>query len=203
MNVVRLDQEETLYPSILRKYLGDHAPKNISAMGNLDLLGKEALALFCSVKCPGDLVLKTYDLAQSLREKGATTIGGFHSPMEQECLNILLRSSNPVIVCPARSLERMRMSAEYKRLLADGRLLFLSPFSESQRRATVEMALHRNLFVAALANRIFISYAELGGKTEKFCREVVGWGKSLYTFEVDANSNLIKLGAKALNAEGF
>ena len=62
------------------------------------------LALFCSVKCPGKLIMDTYDLAQHLRDIGVTVISGFHSPMEQECLHILLRSPNPVIWCLARGL---------------------------------------------------------------------------------------------------
>lgn len=53
------------------------------------------LALVCSVKCPGDLILKTYDLAQQLREAEVTIIGGFHSLMERECLTILLRGNQP------------------------------------------------------------------------------------------------------------
>lgn len=44
-----------------------------------------------------------------LRDAGVTVIGEFHSPMEKECLNILLRGSQPIIVCPARSLENMRI----------------------------------------------------------------------------------------------
>lgn len=59
------------------------------------------LALFCSIKCPGKLILNTYDLAKKLRQEGITVISGFHSPMEKECLRILLRSQNPVFWCLA------------------------------------------------------------------------------------------------------
>ncbi len=43
-----------------------------AALGNRDLLGGRKLALFCSVKCPGKLILRTYDLGiYSRRGDGA------------------------------------------------------------------------------------------------------------------------------------
>jgi predicted Rossmann fold nucleotide-binding protein DprA/Smf involved in DNA uptake len=77
-----------------------------------------------------------------------------------------------------------------------GRILYLSPFKDRQRRATAQMAVFRNLFVAALADSIFVAYAHPAGKTEQFCREVLGWRKTVYTLESDSNANLISLGAK-------
>jgi hypothetical protein len=52
--------------------------------------------------------------------------------MERECLALLLRGTQPVIVCPARSIGRMRIPAAWKEATARGRLLALSPFAESQ-----------------------------------------------------------------------
>lgn len=48
------------------------------------------LVLSCSIKCPGNVILKTYDLAGALCDAGVPVIGGFHAPMEKECLDILL-----------------------------------------------------------------------------------------------------------------
>ena len=90
-DIVYLDENNPYYPPALSTYLGDRMPKNIAALGDLDLLQREPLALFCSVKCPGHLILQTYDLAQALREAGVAVIGGFHSPVECECLTVLLR----------------------------------------------------------------------------------------------------------------
>ncbi|MDI6736659.1 MAG: hypothetical protein QME42_10810, partial [bacterium] len=130
------------------------------------------------------------------RQAGVAVIGGFHSPMECECLRILLRGTQPVIVCPARNITKMRIRAEYKQPIEKGRLLFISPFAEKQRRATIQTAIYRNQFVAALANYIFVAHAEIGSKTEQFCREVLKWQKPLYTLKDDANIELIALGAK-------
>jgi hypothetical protein len=40
------------------------------AIGDEDLLGCTKLALVCSRKCPGDVILKTYDFARFVRESG-------------------------------------------------------------------------------------------------------------------------------------
>ena len=88
MNFMQLRQGEDGYPAAISKYLGNNAPESITALGNTDILHQKMLALFCSVKCPGKLILQTYDLMQNLKEANVTIISGFHSPMEQECLTI-------------------------------------------------------------------------------------------------------------------
>jgi hypothetical protein len=88
------------------------APMQVSAIGNTDILHEKKLAFFCSVRCPGSIIIQTYDCMKALRDAGVTVIGGFHSPMERECLNILLRGTQPAIICPARSLENMRIKPE-------------------------------------------------------------------------------------------
>jgi predicted Rossmann fold nucleotide-binding protein DprA/Smf involved in DNA uptake len=95
----------------------------------------------------------------------------------------------------------MRVPAEYKQPLDQSRLLLLSPFDEKIDRVTLETASFRNRFVAAIADAIFVAHAEPAGKTEQFCSEVLGWKKTLYTLKGDANMNLVKLGAKAIDAE--
>jgi len=199
LEIFHLKQSSTIYPSSLQKCLGRHAPAVITGLGNLDILNQKKLAFFCSVKCPGSLILKAHDLSQSLRQAGLTVIGGFHSPIERECLTILFRGSQPVIICPARSLKGMCLRTEYKRPIEKGRLLLLSPFKEKQKRNTAEAAIERNRFVAALADLIFVAHASPNSKMEKFCHEVLKLGKPLYTFESEANKFLTSIGAKALS----
>jgi predicted Rossmann fold nucleotide-binding protein DprA/Smf involved in DNA uptake len=171
-------------------------PRSISGFGNLDILHNKALGFFCSVKCPGNLILQTYDLARALRDAHITVIGGFHSPMEKECLNLLLRGQQPVIICPARSIKGMRLPSEWQLPLSHGRLLLLSPFDDKQRRTTSDLAEKRNEFVAAIADVLFIAHAAPSSKTERFCREVLTWGKPLFTLDSEQNVNLISLGAR-------
>lgn len=198
MQRVTLPVDSDSYPKALKRHLAALAPAEIIAWGNLDILQHPSLAFFCSVKCPGSLILQTYDLARSLRDAHIGVIGGFHSPMEKECLALLLRGNQPVIICPARTLQGMRLPKEWESPLDQGRLLLLSPFEEKLRRTTADQAQMRNKFVAAIAAAIFIAYAAPGSKTESFAREVLTWDKPLLTLENDRNRNLIDLGAKPI-----
>jgi len=163
------------YPTFLSKRLQDNVPKSLYIVGNLDLLQKTKLALFCSKKCPGQKILKAFDFARSLRDSQKAVISGFHSPIEKECLRILLRGQQPIIICPARSLEKMRLPAEWKEGLAEGRLLILSPFSGEQRRFTVELARQRNLLVAALSDEVCFIHSDPGGRIEELKPLVEKW----------------------------
>ena len=201
MDLIRLRRGDVAYPAALSRYLGEDAPSSIAALGNLEALKHKKLALFCSVKCPAKLILQTHDLAHALVRAGVTVMGGFHSPVERECLRILLRGSQPVIVCPARSFTKMRIRSEHKEPLEAGRLLFLSPFAYHRHRSDVRMTLYRNRFVAALADRIFVPYAAPSGKTERLCQEILVWGKPIYTLLSDVNNNLLSLGASPMSPD--
>jgi len=178
-DVTIINRDHPCYPTTAMALLGDDAPERIYAIGSLDILGQPMLALFCSSKCPGKVILQTYDAVSGLRDAGVVVISGFHSPMEKECLRLLLRGTQPFVICPARSIESMRIPSEWRTPLAAGRLLILSPFDSKHRRVTAETAWYRNRFAAALAARVFIPYAAPGSKTEAFAREVEGWGKRM------------------------
>ena len=201
MDTISLKKNDPNYLSALKQHLGKDAPDTITAIGNLDILRHNSTSFFCSTKCPGDLIVKTYDIAQILRNAGMTVIGGFHSPMERECLKILLRGVQPVIICPARSINNMRINKEYKKPLKDERLLFLSPFDKNQRRISAKRSHYRNLFVAAMSAAVFVSHAGSGSKTESFCKEILTWQKPIYTFDSDYNKNLFEMGARPVNMD--
>src|SRR4030067_3225980 len=197
----QIKRGEPAYPSSIAEYLADNAPKTITAIGDPDILQSKSLAVFCSNKCPGNIILRTYDLMRQIRDREITVIGGFHSPMERECLNILLKGNQPVITCPARSIEGMRIRAEYKKPLKEGSLLFLSPFPEEEKRISSEKSLRRNYFVAALATSIFIPYAAPKSSTEMFCQEILKWGKQVYTIDDEKNKNLVAAGVKPVSTK--
>lgn len=195
-----LSAGSSLFSETVRQSFTVTRTATIAAIGNLDILQKRKLAFFCSVKCPGEIILEAYDLAHALRDAGITVMSGFHSPMEKEVLNILLRSPHPVIACPARSIEGMRLPTEYKKQLADGRLLLLSPFNKKIRRSTVETSAVRNQFVANVAEKIFVAYTSPGSKTEQLCKDMLQSGKTLFTLANEYNKPLINLGAVPLEA---
>ncbi len=199
MQVTRLAQSDAQYPAALRKAIGGDI-QTLAVAGNTDLLVTKAVALFCSVKCPGDLILKTYDLARALRDGGITVTGGFHSPMEKECLTLLLRCTQPIIVCVALSLEGLRVPTTWRMAMDKGRLMMISPFDGRCRRVTRETAEKRNRCIMSMADDIIVTYAHAGGRLEQLCRDAVAAGKTLWTLDDPANVSLIQLGAKQLHA---
>jgi len=203
MGTINLKKNNPNYPSALKQHLAKNAPNAITAIGNLDILRHKSTAFFCSTKCPGDLIVKTYDIAQVLRDSGMTVISGFHSPMERESLTVLLRGAQPLIICPARSINNMRINKEYKKPLKDGQILFLSPFEENQQRISAKRSHYRNLFVAALSANIFVTHAETSSKTEELCQQILSWQKPIYTFDSNYNKNLIEMGARPVNMDNI
>lgn len=170
-------------------------------LGDIRLLSSAKTALFCSIKCPGELILKLFDFAKELRDNGVGVISGFHAPMDKECFDILLRGKGPIVWCPARSIEKMRLTKAQREAVASGRLLILSPFPAKQGRMSAQLAGPRNRFVVALAERVFVAYAAPGGKTESLCRELAAAGKPLFTFESRHTENLRAIGAKILTSD--
>lgn len=168
--------------------------------GDGGLLDLPLLGLFCSIKCPGELILKLLDLARELRDRGVGVVGGFHTPMEKECFDILLRGRGAIVWCPARSVETMRLKRTYRDAVDAGRLLIVSPFAAKQRRMSKGLALERNRFVAQLASRIFVAYASPGGNIEALCRELATDSprKPLWTFDSRHTANLGGLGCTAV-----
>jgi predicted Rossmann fold nucleotide-binding protein DprA/Smf involved in DNA uptake len=163
-------------------------------LGNLDILTTPLLGFFCATRCPGSVILRTYDLAVALREAGVPVIGGFHTPMEKECLEVLLRGRQAVVICPARTIERLRMPMSWRQPYDKGRLLALSPFGAHQRRPTAELAEDRNRFVATLATSILVAYAGPGSKTAQFCGELIAQHRRAYTLDLPDNAHLMQRG---------
>ncbi len=157
------------YPPTLLQRLGRDAAPVIRCMGNVTLLGVPKTALFCSARCPGSAILPAYDQAVRWRDGGRCVVGGFHSPVEKECLRILLRGTQPVIVCPARSLPQ-RVPPEWRPALAAGRLLVVSAFQEGEDRITAELAARRNQFVADLADELWFAHITPGGQLDQLAQ---------------------------------
>jgi predicted Rossmann fold nucleotide-binding protein DprA/Smf involved in DNA uptake len=170
-----IHKNEKSYPAMLADRLGVEAPRQLMALGNLDLLNLPKTALFCSVSCPGHAILAAYDKAASLRDAGRCVISGFHSPIEKECLRILLRGVQPIIICPARSLENLRAPGDWKAPLSAGRLLIISSFSSAHRRVTADLAARRNEFVAALADEAWFAHITPGGKADHLTKRLADW----------------------------
>ena len=196
---MRLARRQRGLPAVVREPSAAYGGPPLSIAGDATVLNRPKLALLCSVKCPGKLILDTYDLVHHLRTLGVIVISGFHSPMEKECLTLLRRSPNPVIWCLARCLLKA-IPSELRAAVESGRLLLVSPFPEKVRHVTAKTAMTRNRVVAEMAAAVFVPHAAPGSKMEALCRETLASGKPLYTFDHPANAALLEAGATVVTA---
>ncbi len=123
-------------------------------------------------------------------------VSGFHSWMEQEFFRFLSRGTQPMVVCRARSLYRMRLPSEWREAVSQDRLLVISPFAPVCRRLTAGLAQERNRFVAQLADEIFVAHAAHCGKTEELFQWIRSKGKPCLTIDCPENVELIAMGAR-------
>ncbi len=178
-----------------------YAPPAVSLMGNAGLLARPGIGIVCSSRCPGSIVLDTYTLVRRMQPDGPTFIGGFHSPMERTCLDVLLARRVPVAYCPGRRLHPRALPALWKPALAEQRLALLSPFRSSQRRVTTSLARDRNAFVAVLSDILLVPYARDRGKVAGLVATAVARGKKVVTVRDAETDRLVMMGATQLGIE--
>ncbi len=199
MNNNRIYQTDKEYPQQLTAMLGIEAPDFISFAGNYDLIHNKKLAIFVSAKCSGSTILQTYDFVRQLRQHNISFVSGFHSPMEKECMRTISGGDAGVIWFLAKSLKSFSLHPDFNSLFDSGRMLILSPFSDLVTRIKKENAVYRNSIAAALADEIFLPFATPEGKTEKFCLELLSFGKPVFTLDTFESQNIIDRGAQPIN----
>ena len=191
------------FPATLRTKHGTPTIDKLWALGPIDLLDQPLVGFFCSRKCPGDVILRVYDLARALREAGVPVIGGFHTSMEKEFLRLLLRGNQQVVVCPARGIEGMRIRPDWRKALDADRLLVLSPFKPKIGRPTAAVAAQRNHLVCALSAVLFVAHAAEESKTLQLAEDAVAADKPVFTFDLPSCVSLAQAGATAASVAGL
>jgi hypothetical protein len=161
--------------------LGRKTPREFSFIGEPDLLDRPSLGFLCSARCAGDAMLAAYEVSKKLDPAGEPVLGGFHSPLERQFLEILLVRHVPVIICVPRPLKGVRIASAWRVPIDEGRLVVMSPVLSGNRRFSRSEAEMRNAIVAAAANPLFIPYAFPGGSIERLLSTCAGWGKTILT----------------------
>lgn len=108
------------------------------------------IAFFVSRQATPRTVVGAYDLARSLRDAGVAVAGGFDAPVERDCLKFLLRGTQPILIIPARPLERFRPPTAWSGAIAEGRLVLESPFAPDERGSPIANARTRNRALSTL-----------------------------------------------------
>jgi predicted Rossmann fold nucleotide-binding protein DprA/Smf involved in DNA uptake len=127
--------------------------------GNKLILENHKIGFLYSCKVPANIILKTCVWAIEQRDKGVCIVSGFHSKIEKDVYDILVKRTQPIILILARGFLK-RWDEKIIRLIEESRLLIISTFNEKVIRPTKDTALKRNELVLSLSDEVFIPFAK-------------------------------------------
>lgn len=134
----------------------------LNGVGEQAWLTKPLTAFFASRQCPGSAIRAATDWAIDQARARRVVISGFHSPLEQSVLQLLLQARSPVVVVLARPVIDAQLKPDWKAAIAAGCMAVVSASTETE-RLTSKQAAQRNELVAQLAESIVIAHASPGG----------------------------------------
>lgn len=167
--------DEAPPPQLLDR-LGADAPAGFQRVGAMLPRATALTAFLCSQETPGATILKALGQAAEWRDAEHCVVSGFHSPLERQCLDLLLRGRQQVVVVLARGLGTVRLPSNQRQALDAGRLTIVSPFGAAEARTTAALAMQRNRVVAALADHVVFGFVRPGGSLAALRAEVEVWG---------------------------
>lgn len=142
-------------------------------VGNLELLKLRKIAFLCSRTCPAGTRKSVLSWAERDHPAASCVLSGFHSRLEKEVLQRLVRGHHPLIMVLARGLGG-RLEPELSQALERGRLLILTRYAESVTHPSEESCYQRNRLMMELAAEVVVGYLSPGGKLERLCRDFAG-----------------------------
>jgi hypothetical protein len=150
----------------------------VTGMGRQDILAAPMTAFFASHQCPGTAIRAAMDWALGQAREKKVVVSGFHSPLEQSVLKVLIAAHSPAVVVLARPVEGARLPPEWAEALALGTMAVVST-AVAPARLTNEVATVRNHFAAQLATSIVVAHASAGGALEDLCAQWLTQGRQL------------------------
>ncbi|MFQ5851742.1 MAG: DNA-processing protein DprA [Candidatus Binatia bacterium] len=114
-----ITQESALYPAGLHRFF-EISPPRLWCMGEPGILNKKLLGIISSRKIEPDLALKAAELLKQLACLEGTFISGWHSPLEEEALRILLDQPSRIVFCLSKSLNKFIPHRGFRSGLAKG-----------------------------------------------------------------------------------
>ena len=139
-----------------------HAKHSLTGTGKADLLDLPMTAFFASRQCPGTAIRAAMDWALQQARAKTVVVSGFHSPLEQSVLKVLIQARSPVVAVLARPVSGAKLPPEWVEPLNQGLMAVVSA-NLTTNRLTSEVAMARNNLVAQLATTIVAAYASFSG----------------------------------------
>ena len=129
----------------------------METLGNTSLLERKKIGYFAASKIASLSVLPTLDWAAEVAKyDDVAIVSGFHSKMEREVLDFLLRGKCGIVCVLARSIYK-KIPDKYSEAFDAGRVLFISNERESVHRTARDTAARRNAYIASICDALVFS----------------------------------------------
>lgn len=129
----------------------------METLGNISLLDRKKIGYFASSKIATLSVLPTLDWAAEVAQReDVAIVSGFHSKMEREVLDFLLRGKCGIICVLARSIYK-KIPDKFCEAYDSGHVLFIAPFKTSATRTSRLLCQQRNEYVASISDELVFS----------------------------------------------
>jgi len=134
----------------------------VAGVGNRALLEQPLTAFFASRRCSWRAIRAAMDWAVEQARMKTPLIGGFHSPLAQSVLEVMLAAHAPVVIVIARKLETAHLPSTWLDAAQAGMVAVVS-MEDTQQRLTTELAMRRNHWIACHAARVVVAEAAPNG----------------------------------------
>lgn len=129
----------------------------METLGNTSLLDRKKIGYFASSKIATLSVLPTLDWAAEVAQcEEVAIVSGFHSKMEREVLEFLLRGKCGIVCVLARSIYK-KIPEKFREAYNSGRILFIAPFKTSATMTSRHLCGKRNEYVATISDELVLS----------------------------------------------
>lgn len=152
---------------------------SLTGCGARALLDLDPVAFFASRQCPGVAIRMSMNWALQQTQTSRPVISGFHSPLEQSVLKILIAAGSPVIAVLARPVAGARLPSKWAELATKGRMAVVSNVVTAS-RLTGQLAIQRNVLAAQLAKTIVVAHASPGGS---LAMQITAWQREGRTID--------------------
>ena len=142
----------------------------LSGAGCQTLLSLSLSAFFSSRQCPGTAIRAAMDWAVAQIKMNNVVISGFHSPLEQSVLKVLIQARSPAVVVLARPVEVAKLPSAWTEPISHGFLTIVSGRTQLS-RVTRYLAAARNDLVVQLADVIVVAYVSPNGALAAQCAQ--------------------------------
>jgi predicted Rossmann fold nucleotide-binding protein DprA/Smf involved in DNA uptake len=208
---------DSKYPQKLIERLGDKCPDKIYYSGPLEFLAHFTMAVICSDKSGGIVLMETNQVLFTVREYQMNYIGGWHSVIETEVFRLsLFRKNTTTTLFSAKGLNKETFESfledrfypplhefperdEYFRRAKNGELLILSISNPDETRQLRKNIIERNWLSCALADIVFIPYGPKGSKTYTIAKRIAKANIPAFTIDNDESKDLQDLGIPGFN----